>query len=182
MQAVRDQATHYNHFGHSGLDPGKPKPPLPSVNSNRVLTRANRLPASQFSRSCGGIHPARSRTSDQRGLLLAQRRRLHRSTTAEAPAVCCTGEASPLAVRLLRMRVATTRLARVIARLRVLRAIVRIRAPPARIEICRRMHLRPQIRNQMPARTVTARTNTDDQNHAALRWASSDTTLSSRSS
>jgi hypothetical protein len=33
------------------------------------------------------------------------------------------------------MRVATTRLARVIARLPVLRAIVRIRAPPARIEI-----------------------------------------------
>jgi hypothetical protein len=33
------------------------------------------------------------------------------------------------------MRVATTTLARVIARLRVLRAIVRIRAPPARIEI-----------------------------------------------
>ncbi|HTF02010.1 MAG TPA: hypothetical protein VK621_25685, partial [Bradyrhizobium sp.] len=32
------------------------------------------------------------------------------------------------------MRVATTRLARVIARLRVLRAIVRIRAPPVRIE------------------------------------------------
>jgi hypothetical protein len=33
------------------------------------------------------------------------------------------------------MRVATTRLTRVIARLQVLRAIVRIRAPPARIEI-----------------------------------------------
>jgi hypothetical protein len=33
------------------------------------------------------------------------------------------------------MRVATTRLARVIARLQLLRAIVRIRAPPARIEI-----------------------------------------------
>jgi hypothetical protein len=79
------------------------------------------------------------------------------------------------------MRVATTRLARVIARLPVLRAIVRIRAPPARIEI-----LPPDAftssgseeGNQMPARIVTAKTNTDDQNHAALRWASSDTTLS----
>jgi hypothetical protein len=126
-------ATHYNHFGHFGLDPGKPK--SRRLNSNRVITRANRLPASQFSGSCGGIHPARARTFDQRGLLLTQRRRLHRSTTAEVPGVCCTGVASPLAVRVLRMRVATTRLARVIARLRILRAIVRIRAPPAQIEI-----------------------------------------------
>lgn len=31
----------------------------------------------------GGIRPARSRTFDQRGLLLAQRRRLHTSTTGE---------------------------------------------------------------------------------------------------
>jgi hypothetical protein len=65
------------------------------------------------------------------------------------------------------MRVATTKLAQVIARLRVLRAIVRIRAPPARIEI-----LRPDAfsvlrfgRRQMAARIVTVRTNTDDQNH-----------------
>jgi hypothetical protein len=73
------------------------------------------------------------------------------------------------------MRVATTRLAPVIARLRVLRAIVRIRAPPARIEI-----LPPgaftssgsEEGNQMAATIVTARTNTDDENHAALRWAS----------
>jgi hypothetical protein len=65
------------------------------------------------------------------------------------------------------MRVATTRLARVIARLRVLRAIVRIRAPPARIEI-----LPPNAfpssgseEGLMAARIVTTRTNTDDQNH-----------------
>jgi hypothetical protein len=66
------------------------------------------------------------------------------------------------------MRVATTRPARVIACLRVLRAIVRIRAPPARIEI-----LPPDAfsssgseeGNQIAARIVTARTNIDDQNH-----------------
>jgi hypothetical protein len=113
-----------------------------------VLTRANRLPASQFSRSCGGIHPATSRTFDQRGLLLAQRRRLHRSTTAEAPGGCCTGMASPLAVRLLRMRVATTRLARVIARLPVLRAILQFAHHPLELKFCRRMHLRPQVRKK----------------------------------
>ena len=45
------------------------------------------------------------------------------------------GGISSCYMRLLRMRGATTRLARVIARLPVLRAIVRIRAPPARIEI-----------------------------------------------
>jgi hypothetical protein len=65
------------------------------------------------------------------------------------------------------MRVATTRLARVIARLRVLRAIVRIRAQPVRIEI-----LPPDAcsssgeeGNQIAERIVTARTNTDDQIH-----------------
>jgi hypothetical protein len=72
------------------------------------------------------------------------------------------------------MRVATTRLARLIARLRVLRAIVRIRAPPAQIEI-----LPPDAflssgseEGMMAARICPARTNTDDQNHCPLRCVS----------
>jgi len=57
------------------------------------------------------------------------------------------------------MRGATTRLARVIARLPVLRAIVRIRAPPARIEILPPDAFRfsgSEEGNQVPARIVTA--------------------------
>jgi hypothetical protein len=57
------------------------------------------------------------------------------SKRAEVPGDDTKAAAFLLAVRLFRRRAATTMLALAIARLRVRRAIVRIRAPHVRIEI-----------------------------------------------